>query len=112
MEAGLAIFISGLLTYLLRIAPIFLPRRLLQEEAPFTKFLEYASFAIMGGIISLNAQKAHQANEIGVLGLQAGILPALVTIFAVFGVTIYKKNMVLALSTGLVIYGGMSWGGL
>lgn len=112
METGMAIFVAGLLTYFMRIAPIFLPKQLLQEEAPFTKFLEYASFAIMGGIVSLHVQKAHIAKESGLVGLQAGLLPALIALAAVFGITLYKKNMVLSLLMGLVIYGGMSWFGL
>lgn len=111
-EIGMAIFVSGLLTYLIRVAPLFLPQRYLSEDKPLTRFLEYTSFALMGGIVSLHVVKSHKATEIGILGINAGFLPACVAVLAVFVITIQVKNMVISLLTGLVVYGGLSWTGL
>lgn len=100
----LAILGSGAITYILRTFPIFFARRFLSETTPVTEFLEYMSYAILGGLISLSIIKSHS-----VAGSDASIvfvefMPAILALVSVCIATLVIKKTAPTLVTGFAVY--------
>lgn len=103
----LVLLAAGALTYFIRTAPLFFARRFLSQESAITRFFEYASFGVLGGLISLTTQKVNKTADIGILGISSGILPAIVALIVVCVVTLKTRNMLICLLSGLATYAGL-----
>ncbi|MBF0276443.1 MAG: AzlD domain-containing protein [SAR324 cluster bacterium] len=103
----LALLAAGVLTYLIRTAPLFFARRFLSEESIVTRFLGYASYGVLGGLISLTTLKLNNSTEYGIFGIKPGIIPTIVALIVVCGVTYKTKNILICLVSGLVVYFGL-----
>jgi branched-subunit amino acid transport protein len=100
-----AVLATGVVTYLLRIAPIFIGRKVLVEGSLVVRLLEYATYAILGGLISLTVWNANVGNHVGNIGLPSGVMAAFIALAGVIVVTMYIKSSVTpSLIVGLGLY--------
>jgi branched-subunit amino acid transport protein len=96
------ILLAGLISYALRVFPVLFQRR---DRAP-TKvhpFFEYASYALIGGIIATSAFGS-RLSDLSTLTLTWPFGRVLFCLFATFAIAVKTKRPVLSLACGMALY--------
>lgn len=97
----------GLINYFLRVFPLLIPNQWQTDtNNQIITFLEYAVFAIIGGVISsalfsgISETGLNQLNKL----IDIHNLIKLLTITFVFGIYLYLKQFILSFVFGLIFY--------
>jgi branched-subunit amino acid transport protein len=96
------ILLAGLISYVLRVFPVFFQR---SDQAPAKvhPFFEYASYALIGGIIATSAF-GPRLSELATLTLTWPFARVLLSLLATFAIAVKTKRPVLSLACGMALY--------
>jgi branched-subunit amino acid transport protein len=98
------ILAAGGLTYLLRAAPVLLfQHRTIDTTARPFRFLEYAAYAIIGGLISGSVVKSSMLLQLS-SGLPWDSVARITVVLVTFLLAIKIKQPVVCLAMGLVLF--------
>ena len=98
------ILAAGGLTYLLRAAPVLLfQHRTIDTNARAFRFLEYAAYAIIGGLISGSVVKSSALLHLS-SGLPWDSVARIIVVLVTFALAIRVRQPVVCLAVGLTLF--------
>ena len=104
----------GMVTFAYRIVPALVPGlRQASADSPWLRFFDYASYAVIGGIVTSNLLSATgvrlATDPFGPWLVSAPFLPGLCGVLASFVVSLATGRQVASIVTGLAVFQGLFW---
>lgn len=104
----------GLVTFVYRIVPALVPRiRHASSDAAWLRFFDYASYAVIGGIVTSNLLSAAGGrtggDALAAVMFSAPFLSGLCGVAVSFVVSVTTGRQVAAIIAGLAVFQGLHW---